>query len=94
VSIRIAEPLPECLAPGCGKPTKRAVYVETGGLCTDCALLLDQTVRMLPPGKLVDLGAVRRARLLSAGRPPAADGAETVFVERYVPPVPGQDDQP
>jgi hypothetical protein len=94
MTARTAEPLPECMAPGCGMPTKRAVFLETGGLCTLCASTLDDTVRMLPPGQVVDIGRVRRQRLLSQSRPPVVDDAQTVFVERYTPPVPGQLDLP
>jgi hypothetical protein len=34
VSVRLADPLPECL--GCSRPTRRATWTANGGLCTDC----------------------------------------------------------
>jgi hypothetical protein len=69
--VRIARPLPECRL--CESPTRRSVWLENAGLCTECVDGIAATVRMV--------------RL-----PPAPDdfGDATVFVERYVPPVPGQ----
>lgn len=70
MSIRRAEPLPECRL--CEMPTARAAWEDNGGLCTPCVDGIADTVRMVP---------VRSA-------PPADD--RTVYVERYLPPVPGQ----
>jgi len=86
VTIRIAEPLPECAM--CENPMLRADHDLQGGLCSRCSRGIDATVRMLPPGKVADLGRARRQRLLLAtDRPPMVDNP-TVFVERYTPPVP------
>lgn len=35
MTVTQAAPLPECEQ--CGRPTRRAVYAATGGLCTPCA---------------------------------------------------------
>lgn len=87
MSYRIAEPLPECGM--CENPMLRETHTRNGGLCDGCTRGIDATVRMLPPGTVADLGRARRQRLLHAsGRPPLVEGAETVFVERYIPPVP------
>jgi recombinational DNA repair protein (RecF pathway) len=82
VNIRIADPLPECSL--CGTPTKRAKHERNGGLCSRCASGVADTVRMLPAGGVVDLDRERARRRASE----ALD--QTVFVERYRPPVPGQ----
>lgn len=67
MTIRIGQPLPECA--GCHRPTKRATFDRTHGLCSDCAGELEQTARITPLHVVTD---------------------DTVYVERYLPPVPGQ----
>lgn len=83
--VRVADPLPECEL--CDRPTLRTAWEENGRLCTVCARGLADTVRMVPLRRadVVALDDVRRQRLQRE----TAD-AETVFVERYLPPVPGQ----
>lgn len=39
MTIRVANPLPEC--PSCGDPVRRDAYLANGGLCTDCRLQRD-----------------------------------------------------
>lgn len=70
--MRIARPLPECGS--CEQPTKRATWLANGGLCTDCADVIDATVKMvrLPPA------------------PDQFVSDATAYVETYRPPVPGQ----
>jgi hypothetical protein len=46
MTIRIADPLPECLL--CEVPTARATHEANGGLCSSCSDGIDATVRMLP----------------------------------------------
>lgn len=90
MTARIAEPLPECDL--CEAPTKREVWEENGRLCTRCSKGIADTVRMLPAGGgVVDLERERARRRASdaLARSDALDD-HTVFVERYVPPVPGQ----
>lgn len=82
MSVRTADPLPECSL--CENPVLRAAWQANGGLCTRCSTRLAATVRMLPvrdPEELERLRALRDAR----GR----QLDETVFVERFLPPVPG-----
>lgn len=43
---KVAEPLPEC--PVCERPVRRVVAERTGGLCSECADGVPETVRMLP----------------------------------------------
>lgn len=88
MTIRTAEPLPECRM--CGTPTKRKAYDRNGELCTPCAEGVAATVRMLPVRGVVDLDRERARRRASAALHPADEDDQTVFVERYVPPVPGQ----
>jgi hypothetical protein len=89
VTIRQAQPLPECAL--CENPMLRETHDANGGLCTACSRGVAETVRMLPVGRVVDLDAARRQRLLLApDRPPMVDDSPTVFVEAYRPPVPGQ----
>jgi hypothetical protein len=84
---RIAEPLPECQL--CERPTKRSVHDKNKGLCNACATGIEDTVRMLIPPGVVDLADEReRRRRLVASRLTLTD--ETVYVETYRPPVPGQ----
>jgi hypothetical protein len=83
VSVRVANPLPEC--ENCERPTLRATWDANDGLCTDCAEQLT-TVRMLPVGRAEpDAGRRRRLGLLRRDHEDP-----TVYVERYLPPVPGQ----
>jgi hypothetical protein len=65
------------------------VWEETGGMCTTCASELQDTVRLLPVGMpdAAMTSAERRRALLER---PAATPDQTVFVEMYRPPVPGQ----
>jgi hypothetical protein len=90
VNIRIADPLPECQL--CGAPTRRAVHERNAGLCSTCTDGIADTVRMLPvrdtpadagrhAAEVLDLDAERDRR-----RP----DDDTAYVERYLPPVPGQ----
>lgn len=84
MSIRIAIPLPECAL--CERPTRRATLDANGGLCSACATGVADTVRMLPiRGAVSDLETARRLRDQRGD-----EDAQTVFVERYIPPVPGQ----
>jgi hypothetical protein len=87
VTAKTAQPLPECRM--CEAPTKRDHWEANGELCTPCADGIAKTVRMLParPGVL-DFGEARRKRLLQ--RPPVHEDP-TVYVESYVPPLPGLD---
>ena len=91
MTIHTAQPLPECRAPGCEKPVKRDVWEANGGLCTACADSIAHTVRMLParPGVL-DFGEARRRKLLE--RRPLVTEDPTVYVESFVPPLPGLGD--
>lgn len=72
--MKIARPLPECRL--CEIPTARATWLRLGGLCPEC----DEGISGIA-------ATVRMARL-----PPAPDqfGDNTVIVEGYRPPVPGQ----
>lgn len=89
MTARVAEPLPECAL--CETPTKREVWETNGQLCTRCSQGIADTVRMLPAGGgVVDLERERARRRASAALHPAAVDDHTVYVERYVPPVPGQ----
>jgi hypothetical protein len=90
VRARIARPLPECSL--CEAPVKRDVHEANGGLCNGCTSGIADTVRMLPAGRgLVDIDKLRRQRLLER-RPDLVDeDCQTVFVERFIPPVPGED---
>lgn len=88
MTIRLADPLPECEL--CGAATKRDAYERNGGLCSSCSAGIADTVRMLPVGGVVDLDRERARRRASEALLPAEDDALTVYVERYVPPVPGQ----
>lgn len=90
MTIHMAAPLPEC--PMCESPMLRDTAERNGGLCDSCTRGLDATVRMLPPGKVADLGRARRQRLLHAARPPMVEGPQTVYVERFTPPVPHDHD--
>lgn len=85
--MRVAEPLPECEL--CGAPTKREAHERNGGLCSPCTTGIADTVRMLIPAGVTDLTSERerRRRLASAD---VALSDETVYVETYRPPVPGQ----
>lgn len=87
MSARTADPLPECAL--CELPTARAVWEANGGLCSDCTRGIADTVRMLPTSKVVDIERLREQRL--HGRRPSTFGDQTVFVEAFVPPVPGGD---
>jgi len=86
-TIRVAAPLPECEMPGCEQPVRRQVWEANGHLCTACSRGIADTVRMVPVrgADVVDLDELRRRRL---------DRHEqlelTTFVERWLPPVPGQ----
>lgn len=74
MSIRKAKPLPECGM--CEIPTARATFLRLGGVCSSCN------------EEIAGVAAtVRMARL-----PPAPDQFDdnTVIVEGYRPPVPGQ----
>lgn len=83
MTIRIARPLPECEL--CERPARRKVLKANAGLCNSCARGIADTVRMLPvPGPVADLADYRR-RLAER-----AQDDDTAYVERYVPPVPGQ----
>lgn len=82
---KVAEPLPECEL--CERPTHREAWEANGHLCTDCCRGIADTVRMLPVGG-ADVVALDELRARRLSRQTALD--ETVFVERYVPPVPGQ----
>ncbi len=87
MTVRTAEPLPECRL--CDRPTARTAWDRNGGLCTDCADGITATVRMLLPAGVTDLAGERDRRARLQGL--AADQADaTVYVERYLPPVPGQ----
>lgn len=81
----IAEPLPECSL--CEQPTRREAWEENGQLCTGCSSGIADTVRMLPVrgATVTDIADQRRRRV---DRQEQLD--ETVFVERFLPPVPGQ----
>lgn len=79
--VRIADPLPECSL--CENPVLRLVHERNGGLCSRCAAGIAATVRMLP---IRDPEQLQRQRDLRAER----NLDETVFVERWLPPVPGQ----
>ncbi len=85
MTIRRAEPLPECEL--CEQPTLRAAWEENGHLCTRCVRGIADTVRMLPvpSADVAHLDDARRRRLDRL-----AQNEQTVFVERYLPPVPGQ----
>lgn len=85
MTARTAEPLPECEL--CEKPTLRSAWEENGRLCTACSRGIADTVRMVPVlgADVVSLEDLRRRRF---DRQAALD--ETVYVERYIPPVPGQ----
>jgi hypothetical protein len=84
VSILLPPPLPECEL--CGEATRRAAFEANGGLCSACARGLADTVRMLPvPAAVASLADARRRR-----DDRLEDDAQTVYVERYIPPVPGQ----
>jgi hypothetical protein len=83
VTIRQALPLPECRL--CEQPTRRDVYDRNGELCTRCADGITDTVRMLPVrdvDTVADLQAARARR--------QEENEQTAYVERYLPPVPGQ----
>lgn len=86
MTVRLAEPLPECSL--CETPTARDAHERNGGLCTACVAGIADTVRMVPVGGVVDLERERARRRASAALDQADD--HTVYVERYVPPVPGQ----
>jgi hypothetical protein len=45
-TLQVVPPLPECNL--CERPTARTAHEANGGLCTECATGLAQTVRMLP----------------------------------------------
>jgi hypothetical protein len=87
MSVRTADPLPECAL--CDTPVLRAAWEANGGLCTGCTRGIADTVRMLPASKVVDIERLREMR--QHGRRPSTFGDETVFVEAYVPPLPGTD---
>jgi hypothetical protein len=80
VTARVADPLPECAL--CENPVLRQAHTANGGLCTPCATRIAATVRMLP---IRDPEHLERQRELRAAR----QVDDTVFVERYLPPVPG-----
>lgn len=46
MTIQLPAPLPECAK--CGRPTRRAVHGNTGGLCTACAAW-DHSVAVVGP---------------------------------------------
>lgn len=77
--VRVAEPLPECAL--CENPVLRETFEANGGLCNGCTRGISDTIRMLPPGRVVDLDHARRQRLLHEHPP-------TVFVEHYTPDLP------
>lgn len=81
--MKIAQPLPECRL--CEVPTRRDSFERNGGLCTDCAHGIAETVRMLP---VRDVDHLEQQRALAAER--AEDDALTVQVDRWLPPVPGE----
>jgi hypothetical protein len=89
VTIRQAAPLPECSL--CETPTARDVHERNGGLCTRCNQGIADTVRMVPVRGVVDLERERARRRASQALTPSDDDDDvTAYVERYVPPVPGQ----
>ena len=85
MTIQQSPPLPECEL--CEQPTHRQTWEENGHLCTRCSSGIADTVRMIPvrSASVVDIGELRRRRL---DRQETLD--QTTFVERYLPPVPGQ----
>lgn len=85
--MKIAEPLPECSL--CEAPTARAAHDANGGLCTPCRTGIADTVRMLPVRGVVDLDSERTRRRRLEHLADDQDDA-TAYVERYLPPVPGQ----
>jgi len=88
VTIRVSEPLPECQL--CDTPTLRAAWEANGHLCTACADGIADTVRMVPVRGVVDLGTERSRRRRLEHLAADQDDA-TAYVERYLPPVPGQE---
>jgi hypothetical protein len=87
VTIRTADPLPECSL--CGQPTKRTTHERYGGLCSACSRGIADTVRMVPVRGVIDLDR-ERARRRASEALTRDDDDLTAYVERYVPPVPGQ----
>lgn len=73
MSVKISRPLPECRM--CATPTKRATWLEHGGLCSNCLEVLASTVRL--------------TRLPPAPDQLTLEADVTAYVERYTPPVPG-----
>lgn len=52
--LQVADPLPECPGPDCGRPVRRDVAARNNGLCSSCAsavrdMVLFRTPRSLPP---------------------------------------------
>ena len=87
MTARTAEPLPECEL--CEQPTHRATWEDNGRLCTQCSRGIADTVRMLPVRGVVDLADERTRRRRLQHLADDLDDA-TAYVERYIPPVPGQ----
>jgi hypothetical protein len=84
---KVAEPLPECGL--CSRPTRRVTHATHGGLCGQCATGVADTVRMLPVRDVAGPSSAERRRQALTRRSDVLDDC-TGFVERYVPPVPGQ----
>lgn len=83
MTIRLADPLPECAL--CERPTQRAAHDANGGLCTPCATGIADTVRMLPVRDVADAAELRAMHTRRQ-----LEDDDTVIVEGYRPPVPGQ----